>query len=325
MIRRTKRRTLGLLAAAVLATAIPAHAQTDFPARGIRLVIGFAPGGPTDQVTRVVAERLAVHLKQPVTVENRPGGNGALGAQAVLNSAPDGYTLLVGTSGALTVSPSLLKSMSYKPADLEPVGILSGYPYALVVPSDSPVNDLAGLLDYLKKNPKRTFSSGGPGSVNHLAGEWFANLAGVELVHVPYKGDAAALVDLMAGRLDLSFYSMSMAMPQVKAGKLKAIAVTSAGATDLAPGLEALAKTGFPAFVVEPWIGVYAPNGTPRAVTTRLNDALKIVLSEPGVRTRIAEMGQYTLIDTPDGVRDRMTRETRAWAEVIRSAGIQPE
>lgn len=302
-----------------------AHAQGDYPSKPVRMVVGFAAGGPTDQVARIVAERMAVRLKQPFIVENRPGGNGALAAQTVLGSAPDGYTLLVGTSGALTVSPALMKTMSYEPRALSPVGLLAGYPYALVVHPSLPVNDVQGLVDYLRKTPKSTFASAGPGSVNHLAGELFASLAKVELIHVPFKGDAPSLVDLMGGRVLMGFNTLATAMPQVKAGKLKALAVTSESVTPLAPGLQPMTTQGYPGFVVEPWNGLFGPSGLPQPIASKLNLALREVLSEPDVQARIAETGQYPLIDTPEGVRVRMREQSARWVQVVREANIQPE
>jgi len=312
---------LGLMAVTCVALAQP------YPAKPVRLIVGFNPGGPTDQVARIVAEALGQKLGQSFIVENRPGGNGAIAAQAVIASPADGYTLLVGTSGALTVSPVMFKSMPYSPMkDLDPVAALAAYPYALVVPTSLPVTDVKSLVDYVRKNPGRiSFSSAGPGSVNHLAGEWFKELANIDIVHVPYKGDAPALTDLIAGRVQMGFNTLTTAMPQVKSGKLKALAVTSPKSTSLAPGLTPMVSLGYPDFVVEPWNGLFGPAGLPPAVITRLNEAVNDILALPQIQERIAQTGQYVLMDSPADIRERMTTQTERWRQIARSANLQPE
>ena len=311
---------------AFMAFASAAMAQT-YPSKSVRVIVGFSPGGPTDQITRIVADELSKKLGQPFVVENRVGGNGTIAAQAVIASPADGYTLLVGTSGALTLSPVMLKSMPYNPLkDLTPIAMLAGYPYALVVPASLPVNDVKSLVDYVKKNPgKVSFSSSGSGSYNHLAGEWFKDQAKIDIVHVPYKGDSPALVDLIAGRVEMGFNTLMTAMPQVKDGKLKALAVTSAKPTSLAPGLSTMVDLGYRDFVVEPWNGLFGPAGLPPAVTNRLNNAVNEILASPRVQAQLAESGQYVLIDSPAGVRKRMETQTDGWREIAHAANLQPE
>jgi tripartite-type tricarboxylate transporter receptor subunit TctC len=315
--------TLGLM----LGTALAALAQDAYPNKPVRLLVGFAAGGPTDQVARVVATELTEKFKQPFIVDNRPGGNGAIAAQAVIGGAPDGYTLLVGTSGALTVSPSILKNMPYQPLkDLTAVSMLAGFPYALVVPTELPVHDLKSLVDYVRANPgKVSYSSAGIGSVNHLAGEWFKSLAGIDISHVPYKGDAPALVDLVAGRVQMGFNTPTTAMPQVRAGKLRAIAATSEAPTNLIPGLPAMAQNGFPGFVVEPWNGILGPAGMPKDAVQKLNRAVNEILARPDVQAKVQATGQYVLLGDEDALRKRMERETAKWREVARLANVQPE
>lgn len=311
---------------ALMALAFAATAQP-YPSKPVRLVVGFNPGGPTDQVARVVAEELSKKLGQPFVVENRAGGNGAIAAQTVIASPADGYTLLVGTSGALTVNPVMFKSMPYSPQkDLAPVAMLAAYPYALVVPVSLPVNDVKSLVEYVKKNPgKVSFSSAGPGSVNHLAGEWFKDIAKVDIVHVPYKGDAPALTDLIAGRVEMGFNTLTTSIPQVKGGKLKALAVTSPKPTSLAPGLTTMVDLGYRDFVVEPWNGLFGPANLPADVANRLNQAVNEVLAQPRVQAQIAETGQYVLMDSPAGIRKRMETQTERWREIARAAKLQPE
>ena len=315
--------TFGLL----LAGAFSALAQGAFPNKQVRLMVGFAAGGPTDQVARLLALELSEKFKQPFIVDNRPGGNGAVATQMVINSNPDGHTLLVGTSGALTVSPSLLKVMPYKPlVDLTPIGALAGYPYALVVSPDLPVQDVKSLVEYVRANPgKVSFSSAGIGSVNHLAGEWLKSLATIDITHVPYKGDAPALIDLMSGRVQMGFNTLTTSLPQVRAGKLRAIAVTSEVPTNLAPGLPAMAQIGFPGFVVEPWNGILGPAGMPKDVVQQLNRAMNEILSRPDVQAKVQATGQYVLLGDEDAMRKRMERETLKWRDVARLANVQPE
>jgi len=293
----------------------------------VKLLVGFAPGGPTDLVARLIAQRLTQQTGQAFVVENRPGANGALAAREVIGSAPDGYTLLVGTSGALTVSPSLLKQMSYEPLrDLTPVAMLAGYPYVLVVQPTAPINDVRELVAYAKANPdKGAFSSAGIGSVNHLAGEWFSTLTKLNLSHVPYKGDSPALSDLMTGRLLFGFNTVTTSMPQVKAGKLRAIAVTSEKRTDLAPGIPTMIEQGYPGFVVEPWNGVLGPAKMPKDVVDRINSVVAAALVDPTVKTKIMETGQYPIVETPEDMRKLIEQQTARWRDIARAANVQLE
>jgi len=312
--------------ATLLLSALCASAQT-WPARPVKLLVGFAPGGPTDLVARLIAQRLTQQTGQAFVVENRPGANGALAAREVIGSAPDGYTLLVGTSGALTVSPSLLKQMSYEPLrDLTPVAMLAGYPYVLVVQPTAPINDVRELVAYAKANPdKGAFSSAGIGSVNHLAGEWFSTLTKLNLSHVPYKGDSPALSDLMTGRLLFGFNTVTTSMPQVKAGKLRAIAVTSEKRTDLAPGIPTMIEQGYPGFVVEPWNGVLGPAKMPKDVVDRINSVVAAALVDPTVKTKIMETGQYPIVETPEDMRKLIEQQTARWRDIARAANVQLE
>lgn len=307
------------------------HAGTAFaqawPTKPVRLLVGFNAGGPTDLVARLIAEQLTDKFKQPFVVENRPGGNGAVATQAVIASPPDGYTLLIGTSGAMTVSPAMLKVMPFNPLkDLTAVSFLAAYPYALVVPATLPVTDVRGLVEYIRKNPRTvSFSSAGTGSVNHLAGEWFNSIIKLDIIHVPYKGDAPALTDLIAGRVQMGFNTLTTSMPQVKAGKLRALAVTSQSQTSLAPGLPTMVELGYSGFVVEPWNGVFGPANMPADLTLRINQAVNEILARPAVQAKIAETGQYSVIESPESMRRRMEQQTARWREIARAANVQPE
>jgi tripartite-type tricarboxylate transporter receptor subunit TctC len=313
---------LATLALAGLAT----HAQ-QWPARPVKLLVGFSAGGPTDLVARVIAQRISQQTGQTIVVENRAGANGTLATKEVMAAAADGYTLLVGTSGALTVSPSLIKQMPYEPLrDLTPIAPLAGYPYLLVVSADLPASDVKELVGYAKANPdKASFSSSGIGSVNHLAGEWFSTLTKVKMTHVPYKGDAPALSDLMTGRLLFGFNTVTTSIAQVKAGKLRALAVSSEKRTELAPGIPTMVELGYPGFVVEPWNGILGPAKMPRDLVVRINSLVREALADPAIQMRIHETGQYALSESSDDMRKRMEQQTARWREIAKVANVQPE
>jgi tripartite-type tricarboxylate transporter receptor subunit TctC len=315
-----------LLMLSMIFFAGPALAEA-YPTKPVRLMVGFSAGGPTDLVARIIAQQLTEKFKQPFIVENRPGGNGAVAAQIVISSPPDGYTLLVGTSGALTVNPATSKSMSYHPLkDLTPICLVAGYPYALVVPTDLPVTDVRGLVGYVKKNPgKISFSSSGAGSVNHLAGEWFRSLTNTDIVHVAYKGDAPALTDLIAGRVQMGFNTTTTSMPQVRTGKLRALAVTSEKRTTLAPDVPTMAEQGYPGFVVEPWNGLLGPANMPKELVKRINDAIAEILRRPAIQAKVTEAGQYVIIENPETFKRRMEQQTERWKKIALDAGVQPE
>ena len=311
---------------ALLALAGTATAQ-NYPSKPVRMLVGYSAGGPTDLAARILAEQLSQKLGQPFIVENRAGANGTMATQFVMASPPDGHTLLISTSGALTVQPAMIKSMPYSPLnDLAPVSMLAGFPYFLTVHPSVPVNDVKSLVAYLKSRPGQiSYSSAGPGTVNHMAGEWFKELTKVDIVHVPYKGDASAVVDLIAGHVQMGFTTLTTSMPHVKTGRLKALALTSPRPTELAAGFTPMVDLGFPDFIVEPWNGVFGPAKLPPAVTQKLNEAINQVLSDPKVQARIAETGQYVIIESPAVIRARIVTQTERWRQVARLANLQPE
>ncbi len=315
-----------LVLAAFAAAAFSAAAQS-WPTKPVRLLVGFSAGGPTDLVARVIAQRLGDQLHQTFVVENRPGANGAIAAKEVLAAAPDGYTLLVGTSGALTVSPSIIKNMGYEPLkDLTPIAMLAGYPYVMAVAPTTPVGNVRDLVAYAKQKPELgSFSSAGTGSVNHLAGEWFNSITKLNLTHVPYKGDAPALADLMTGRLLFGFNTIATSMPQVRAGKLKAIAVTSPTRTELAPDVPTMIEQGYADFVVEPWNGILGPSKMPKELVERINAAVDAALKDPAVRARIAETGQYPIVESAHAMKTRIEQQTSQWRRIAVTAGLKPE
>lgn len=318
------KRFIAVLAGLLFSTG--AAVAKEYPSKTVRLVVGFSAGGPTDMVARVVAQRLQEKFKQPFIVDNRPGANGAIAAQQVISSSPDGYTLLVGTSGALTVNPVTSKSMPYSVKDLTPIVPLAGYPYLLVVPPTLPVTGVRGLVDYIKKNPgKVSFSSSGNGSVNHLAGEWFRTLTKTDILHVAYKGDAPSIADLMSGQVQMGFNTTTTSGPHVRSGKLRALAVTSGKRTSLAPGVPTMVEQGYPGFVVEPWNGLLGPANMPQELVKRINDAVLEILNRADVQAKVADTGQYVITESPAQFKQRIEEQTAHWRKVARDSHVEPE
>lgn len=326
MTFHTRRTTVGALIAAPFAAALPrvSLAQTSYPTKPVTLIIGFSAGGPTDAVGRILAEHLSRKLGQRFIADNRAGANGGIAAQLVKAAAPDGYTLMLGSSGTLAISPHLDDKLGYDPVrDFTPIALVASYPYFLVVPADSPTTSVRDLVQRAKAaNPKLSYASAGNGSVNHLAGEWFKSVAGFDAVHVPYKGDSAALADLMQGRVDFAFISGVVASPQVKGGRLKALAVASALPGKGGPGVPTMIESGIPDFSAEPWNGVMGPAGVPPEIVRKLNEAVNEIMTNAEVKAQLLQLEQYPLTDTPEGFKTHMATQSKRWAEVIRVAHV---
>src|ERR1700681_275677 len=269
MIRRSLR---AVLLAFMAWSASGALAQA-YPTRSIRLVVPFPPAGTTDILAREVAQRLSVSLGQSVIIDNRPGAAGNIGSDLVAKSAPDGYTLLMGTVGTHAINPSLYARMPYDHVkDFVPIVLVAGVPNVLEVTPSLPVNSVADLIKLAKEKPGQlNFASSGSGTSIHLSGELFKTMAGVDMVHVPYKGSAPALIDLMGGQVQLMFDNLPSSLAQIKAGKLRAIAVTSAQRAPALPNVPTIAESGLPGFEASSWFGLLAPAGTPAAVVARIN------------------------------------------------------
>lgn len=296
-----------------------------YPARVVKVLVGFPPGGGSDVVARMMSERLGERFRQPFVVENRLGANGVIAMQAVISSPSDGYTLMVTTSGSLTVSPLLQKNM---PHDLvtsfTPVALAVAFPFILFARSDFPASDVKGLVQYARDNPgKLSYGSPGIGSSNHLGGEWFKSLNKIDMTHVPYKGDAAAMADIIAGRLDIAFGPAILALPQVKSGKIKSLASTSSIRTRFAQGIPTMIESGAPEFIIEPWNGLVGPAGLPRDIVLRLNQAVNEELGRDDIQARLTEMNLYSITDTPEGFRRRLEQQLAHWSGVIKQAKIQ--
>ena len=306
-----------------LATAL-ASAADSYPAAPITIVSGFAPGGPTDAAARLAAKLLEDKFKQTVIVDTKAGANGLISIQALKRAKADGYTLLAVTAGMATITPVVKKAPGYEPTkDFTPIAIIGEFPYVLVSRNSFPADDPAGLIDYAKKNPgKVTFGSAGIGSSNHLAGEWFAKLAGVSLTHVPYKGDSAGVTDLVAGRVDVYFMAPSVAMPQVQAGKMKVLGVASAAPTPLAPGVKNLISKAVPGFEMGSWIGLVGPAGLPRDIVERINVTINESMRDPQYHNVLSTLGQDPVSVTPEQFASRIRKELKTWEGVANDAKI---
>lgn len=318
---------------AALATALsmsvllaPAAAQAqEFPkGQTITIVVGFVPGGGTDTATRIVAKSLAANLGQPVVVENRPGAGGVIATQAVVNAKPDGTTLLLGTIGPMTVSPHLMK-LNFDPLkDLAPITMGVNFPNVLVVPPELKINTLAELVAAAKKDPgKLTYASTGVGSAAHLAGELFAQRAGVELIHVPYKGGSAAMLDLLSNRINAYYATPTTSVQHVGTGKLKALATTGLKRTDLMPNVPTMDESGYPGFNATNWYAFVAPGKTPAPILDRWNAEIVKVLNDPEVRAQLNKHGLTPDPTTRQELADFMAKESATWKKVVEERNIK--
>src|SRR5213594_4254793 len=321
------RAALWLAAALAVLTPHAAAAADSYPAKAIRFVVAFPPGGGTDIIARSIAQRLTVRLAQQVVVDNRPGAGGNIGTDIVAKSAPDGYTLLMGSAGPLAINASLFGKMPFDPIkDLAPVTLAASTPNLLVVHPSLRVASVKELIALAKARPGEIdFASSGHGTPAHLAGELFNSMAGVKMVHVPYKGAAPALADLLGGQVQLMFSTMPPALPHVKDGKLRALAVTSAKRSPAAPELPTVDEIALPGFEANTWHGVVVPAGTPPAVVARLNREIVAILHLPDVVERLSGQGAEALGSTPEEFAAYIKSETLKWAKVVRDSGAKAE
>jgi len=307
-----------------LCVACAAVAQDSYPTKPLRIVVPFAPGGSTDIVARLVADRLAAAVGQAVVVENRAGAAGNIGAEAVAKSAPDGYTLLMATTGVMAINNALYASIGYDAAkDFAPVIFVASITNVLAVPPASPAASVAELIALAKSQPGMlTFASSGAGSSTHLSAELFKSMAGVEVLHVPYKGSGQALVDLMAGRVSMIFDNMPSALPYIKAGKLRALAVTGAKRSPAMPELPTISESGVPGYESLSWSGIAVPAGTPKEAIGRLNREIGAMLAKPDMREKLAELGAEAVGGAPELFDAHVRAEREKWTQLIRSRNI---
>jgi tripartite-type tricarboxylate transporter receptor subunit TctC len=308
-----------------LALLLPAFAAAeDFPARPIRLIVPFPPGGPNDIIARMVGQRMSEICKQPIIVDNRGGQAGVLGTDAVAKAAPDGYTIAITSQSSLAISPTMEK-IAYDPQkDLAPVTLVAAVPEMLVVATSVPARNMEELVALAKAQPgKLNFASAGVGGLPHLAGELFKLTAKIDIVHVPYRGAAPAINDLLSQQVQMTFLDLPVILPQIKAGNLRPIALGAKQRASQAPDVPTTAEVGMPDLLIENWYGMVAPARTPPEIIAKLNSLTREAMSDPSVKEKLAGQGLTLVPDTPDEFRAFILSETQKWAKVIKEAGVE--
>ena len=316
---------MGICMALSLAPA-GASAQA-YPSKPIRLVIPYAPGGAAGTVGRLLADRLTASMGQPVVIDHRPGGGTLIGNDLVAKAAPDGYTLVMGTISSHAMVTSLITRVPYDPEkDFAPISLIASLPFVLLAHPSLPVKTVSELIALAKSKPDQlTFGSAGPATSNHLAGELFKVRAGIGMVHVPYKGSAPAMVDLLGGQISTMFDLSPTALPQIAAGKVRALAITSAKRSSVAPDLPTMAEAGVPGVEVVSWFGILAPAGTSPAIVRTLNLEIVKAMGAPDVVAAMAKLGADAITSTPQEFAAYIASERAKWADVVKRAGIKPE
>lgn len=321
-----RRLGLTLLVASLTAVAGTVSAD-DYPNKPVRLIVGFPPGGINDIVARVVGDRLSQSLGQTIIVENRPGAGGTIGADLVAKSRPDGYTLLMGSVSNIAMAPSQYKALPYDAAkDFAPIVLVAAAPNVLVVNPEFPVRSVRELIALARQKPGGiNYASAGLGTSNHLTVELLQVMTGVQFNHVPYKGDAPGTADVVAGQVPMIFPTLPVALPFIKAGKLRPIAVSSAERSSLLPDVPTVAESGgLPEFEVSVWVGILAPAGTPKEIVNRLNTEIVKIVRMPNIRERLAGLGAEPVGDTSEHFTAYIRSELAKWSKVAKAAGITP-
>ncbi|HEV7822538.1 MAG TPA: tripartite tricarboxylate transporter substrate binding protein [Burkholderiales bacterium] len=299
-------------------------ADRAYPSRPIRIIVPFAAGGPTDIVARTVGQQLTIALAQPVVIDNRPGAGGVVGADLAAKSAPDGYTLLLCSTGAMAINPALLPKMPYDALrDLSPITLVVTIPYLLLVNPAFSAQSVKDVLTLGRAKPGQlNYGSAGTGTTSHLAMELFRSMAGIQVTHVPYKGSALAATDLVGGQLQLLFDAPPSSLPFVRSGKLRAIGISTLKRTPLLPEMPTISEAGVPGYEVLTWSGICAPSGTPNPVIARLNQAIVQGVTTPETRERFAALGADVVANSADQYGRFIRAELAKWARVIREAGV---
>ena len=320
-----------LAGAAVLAgllglSAGPAQAQ-DYPTKPVRFVVPFAPGGTTDVLARLLGEKLSASLGQQFVIDNQAGAGGNIGTAQVAKAEPDGYTILMGPVGTHAINQSIYPRLPFDPIkDFAPVTLVATVPNVLVVNPEVPANSVAELIALAKEKPgELNFASSGNGSSIHLSGELFKAMTGVDIVHVPYKGSGPAVVDLLGGQVQMMFDNLPSSAPQIKAGKLRPLGVTSKERSPTLPDVPTIAEAGVPGYEALSWFGVLVPAGTPDAIVAKLQNEIAKALADPAMRERFAELGAVPVGGSPAEFAELITAETAKWAKVVQDAGIKLE
>jgi tripartite-type tricarboxylate transporter receptor subunit TctC len=313
------------MAAMAAAFAVPAMAQA-WPDRPVKLVSPWPPGGSNDTFSRLLATRLTTTLGQPVVVENRPGATGTLGVGQVARAPADGYLLVMGSSPTHATATSIYPQLNYNPVkDFAPITLVGSSANALVVHPSVPARTVAELIALAKAKPGTlTYASTGNGSSQHLSAELFKAMAGVDMLHVPYKGAAPAISDIVAGHINLGFHNMVDVLPHVKAGTLRALAVTSSTRARPLPDVPTIAESGVPGYMAEVWFGVFAPAHTPRPIVERLNREIVAALADPEIRSKFDAAGMSVVGNSPDEFARYVQEEVTKWSDIVRRADVKP-
>jgi tripartite-type tricarboxylate transporter receptor subunit TctC len=316
----------GALGAAALAGAGIVHGQS-YPAKPVRFIIGFSPGGPSDILTRLVGTKLSEVMGQPFVFENRPGAGGNIAGDAAAKSPPDGYTLLMGNNSILATNAALYKNMPFDPVkDLDPVSLIAAQPNILVVHPSVPAKNVKELIALAKARPgELNYASSGSGAAAHLAAELFKSMTGTQMAHIPYKGAAPALADVLAGQCQLIFATSLSVQPHIRSGRLRPLAVTTAKRARANPELPTIAEAGVPGFEANTWHGIVVPARTPQPIVARLNTEINRVLQLPDVRERIEGLGGEILGGTPQQFAAYVQKEIPKWTKVVRESGAKAE
>jgi len=299
----------------------------DYPVRPINMIVPFTPGGGTDIMARLVADKLGRGLGQPVVVENKAGAGGTIGTELAARSEPNGYTLMMGSVSTISINPSLYKKLNINPIkDLAPIGLFASTPSVIAVPNNLPVNTLQELIAYAKANPgKVNFGSAGSGTSHHLAGELFKQQAGVDAQHVPYKGSAPALLGLMRGDVQFLIANMPSLKPAIDGKQIKPLALTSLERSSQFPDYKTANESGLPGFEVIVWYGIFAPAGTPEAIINRLNGELRKITAMPDVRKKLTEEGADAINSSPREFAQRIQKDYETWKKVVDSSGAKAD
>jgi tripartite-type tricarboxylate transporter receptor subunit TctC len=304
-----------------------AAAQT-YPAKPIRMIVTFAAGGSSDAMARAVAKSMSENLGQQIVIDNRPGAGGNIGAEFVARSAPDGYTVLFGTNGTMSIGPALYKNLTYDPVhDLVPVGMLHTLPNVLVVHKSIPADNLKELIAYARAHPGEvSFASAGNGTASHLSGELFKMFTGLDIVHVPYRGGGGSVTaDLMAGRVSMMIETVTNALTLANSGEMRALAVTTPKRSSAAPDLPTFAEAGLPGYEVTSWTGLFVPFGTPRLLVMRLNTETKRIVKDPAYLAQMKQIGTDVVTSTPEEFGAFMKADIARWTDTIKRSGAQVE
>ena len=322
---KTLSKNLALFALAP--TSLKGFAQSEqWPTRPIKLIVPFAPGGNTDSIARITAEKLSKFIDQPFIVDNKAGANGAIAANFVAKAPPDGYTFLMAAMPIMAILPVITKT-GYDPIkDFTPVSIVGTNPFVLGIGKHVPANNLKEFVQYVKSNPgKLNYASGGSGSVSHLSAVLFVNRAGLDMTHVSYKGGAPAVADLLGGQVEMYFGNISELTPHVATGNVKIIGVSSETRSSLIPNVPTIAESGYPGFKTITWNGIMAPTGTPQSMINKLSTAIQEIVATPDMQTRLLQIGVDHLGNTPSQFKQTLANDIKTWADAAKASNLKVE